>query len=522
MKNTHRGETLGAAFLTLVGASMHLSSCERAPKEIPIAELVKPAPVFILGFDGLDPELVARFENENLLPNFRRLREEGAVGEVRSTIPIASGPAWTSLATGTTPGDHGIWDFPLVQENATRRLAPALWEDLTRSNRTVGVVNVPVTCPPDSVNGLMISGPPYPEGAPLTFPPELEEEITKKGYLRDLPAEALSPGEESEEKAWLESNLRVVRSQRTVGLELLFERRPDLSFIVFTIPEKVQSFLWYLYDPLHPRHATEAPDALRNAVRDVYGWCDDVLGEVLERLPKSGVLFVVSDHGFGPAYRGVSIARLVAGLPDSLREKARLSDLPDGSFYLLNWLGGNFYLNEATLEEGAEFANVLARTESPEGNRLVRAVHDTRAQPVRGFGLSLGPDIVVEEEEGYLFVSGSETGPLVLPLTPTSVSGRPRRMGYFAAFGPPIVAGPLRDIDLTDVTALTLHVLGEKIPTRYSHNVPRKIFPVNYFVWRPMLETGAPAQDGLRHPRETARDLIKFFDELWRSASHVD
>jgi hypothetical protein len=64
-----------------------------------------------------------------------------------------------------------------------------------------------------------------------------------------------------------------------------------------------------------------------------------------------------------------------------------------------------------------------------------------------------------------------------------------------------IVPGPLRDIDLMDVPAMAMHLLGEEIPRRYMQNLPRRLFPLSYFVHRPMRYAGGPSE-GLRRPGE--------------------
>ena len=76
--------------LPLAAATALLALAGCAP-DAPIPAAT-PGPVFILGFDGLAPPLVERWEAEGLLPNFARLRAEGAVGNVRSTVPMISPP----------------------------------------------------------------------------------------------------------------------------------------------------------------------------------------------------------------------------------------------------------------------------------------------------------------------------------------------------------------------------------------------------------------------------------------------
>src|SRR5690606_16639541 len=67
--------------------------------------------VLVLGFDGLDPETVDLLISEGELPNFARLRREGAYGRLRSAQPMLSPILWTTIATGRTPDAHGIGHF---------------------------------------------------------------------------------------------------------------------------------------------------------------------------------------------------------------------------------------------------------------------------------------------------------------------------------------------------------------------------------------------------------------------------
>ncbi len=454
-----------------------------------------PGPVFLLGFDGLDPGLVERLEAEGALPNFARLRAEGAVGVVHSTLPFISPPAWATVATGVPPADHGVWSFWIPSPENPRgrfvdaacRLAKPFWLDLSEAGRTVGIVDVPLTSPPDAVNGFMVGGFPYPKDAALTFPPELEADLVARGYLRDAFNGPPRPGHEGE---WLDEMTAMARARRTIGLGLLFERRPDLSMIVFTLPDRVQHHLWRFHDPAHPLHRADSPEKLRSAVRDAYVWCDEILGEVRGTLRPGETLFVFSDHGFGPAYEGISKERVLASLPASIRAKRARG---------VNLFGGDFYLDGSTREERAALVDALLALTDEKGRKLVRAAHDLVGTGALGLGGPLGPAVFAEEAEGFLFVPGDESAPLVGALEPTSFSGYHRRDGYFGAIGHPIQPGPVRAFDLQDVPAMTMHLLGEPIPRRFVQNLPRRLFPTGYFVERPMSYSGAP-RDGLRAP----------------------
>ncbi len=66
----------------------------------------------VLGFDGMDPNLIRRFMAEGHLPTFKKLYERGGhFGELQTTMPPQSPVAWSSFITGTNPGGNGIYDF---------------------------------------------------------------------------------------------------------------------------------------------------------------------------------------------------------------------------------------------------------------------------------------------------------------------------------------------------------------------------------------------------------------------------
>jgi hypothetical protein len=495
---------------SLLAGAILLGACDaqssRNPAKIAASE---PGPVFILGFDGLDPRWLEEYERQGILPNFSRLRREGAVGNVRSTLPFISPPAWTTVATGVPPADHGIWSFWIAAPgsgagryvDARSRLAPPFWEELTGAGRTVGIINVPLTSPADSVNGFMISGLPYPNGAALTWPAELESEISARGYPRDVLTGPPAPGSE---EAWLEEVQRAAQSRRQIGLDLLFDRRPDLSMIVFTNPDRIQHHLWRFHDPEHPLHRVDSSEKLKGAVRGVYIWCDEVLGEVFERLRPGETLVVLSDHGFGPARWGISKATVSANLPDELKKKN-----PRG----MSLFGGEFYLDSSTLEERRLLVQSLESLTDESGRKLVRDAHDLIPAHGRGQGIALGPAVFAEEEEGFMFYPGAAGDPLVQTLDPRAFSGYHRRTGYFGAWGHPIAVGPVRDFDLQDIPAITLHLLGEKIPRRYIHNIPRRLFPDAYFLERPMAFSGSP-NEGLRSPNAAAGSGAEIREQL--------
>ena len=67
--------------------------------------------VVVLGFDGADPNLAAKWMAEGKLPNLKHLADTGTFRPLGTTNPPESPVAWASFATGLNPGGTGIFDF---------------------------------------------------------------------------------------------------------------------------------------------------------------------------------------------------------------------------------------------------------------------------------------------------------------------------------------------------------------------------------------------------------------------------
>lgn len=146
----------------------------------------------VLGFDGMDPDLVRRWTAEGRLPNLKRLIDRGGLYELATTHSPESPTAWASFATGVNPGKHNIYDF-LVRDTRTYlpdlgmvqrvparflfgyfpvskprvlsiRGGTSFWVTAGRAGVRSSVLTVPVTYPPEEVpGGEMLSGLPLPD-----------------------------------------------------------------------------------------------------------------------------------------------------------------------------------------------------------------------------------------------------------------------------------------------------------------------------------------------------------------------
>ncbi len=290
--------------------------------------------VLVLGFDGADFDILDPLIEAGELPNFARVKREGAWGKLRSITPLLSPVIWTTIATGKGPAEHGILDFvvrdpktgEMLSTPSYNRRVLAVWNILGAYGRSVGVVGWMVTWPAEPVNGFLISDLLDPMGwhygdrtderrEQTTWPPSLAGEIESslvtvddvtfeevRRFL-DIPVEtfrktyarAHRPGN-------LVNNFRLLlaaaRTFQDLGLGLWKERKPDFQATYFEFFDACcHTFMPYA----PPRRDFIDPkdyEKYHRAVAEVCRFTDRQLGAWLDAADENTVVLVVSDHGF--------------------------------------------------------------------------------------------------------------------------------------------------------------------------------------------------------------------------------
>jgi len=260
--------------------------------------------VAIFGIDGASLKLIEEWRDE--LPVLAEIMRNGVFGELQSTIPPVTAPAWPCMFTGKNPGQIGMYGFTTVRFDGDWDLRStgsknynscSLWHILNSYGKKVGLLNVPMTYPPHKVDSFMVCGMGSPETwkANYTYPPGLKKELDRVvGGYEIFPA--VSVPIKGQEKAYLETLHRAV-SKRLEAAKFLMGNFPwDLFVCVFWTLDQVQHFFWHHMDASHPWHY---PSEFKNAIKDFYRQIDAAIGELIGRLPQGTDVFIVSDHGFG-------------------------------------------------------------------------------------------------------------------------------------------------------------------------------------------------------------------------------
>ena len=285
--------------------------------------------VLIIGLDGATWTVLSPWMEDGSLPNLARLRAEGSWGDLMSTIPPLTAPAWSTFLTGKNPGKHGVFHFiPLddaaetedVQQKAdkidvvdARSIQSAtLWDILAHHGRKVGAINVPMSYPARPVNGFMITCLLTPPQASIfTYPPELSKQLTdyqidldrfieEKPFARDVSG--------ARKKRIVKPSLQLVKEfeemedkRAKAALDLMTTQPWDTFMVVFTATDRMGHYLW----PYHQKPAegaSEEHQALYQAVHNLYKRLDEHIGELIQKAGENTTVVVMSDHGMGPIY----------------------------------------------------------------------------------------------------------------------------------------------------------------------------------------------------------------------------
>lgn len=269
----------------------------------------KPLKVLVVGLDGGTWSVIEPLVRAGKLPNLARIMG-GVSGPLESTIPPVTPPAWTSFMTGKNPGKHGLYHFVEPEPgsyamrftNARSRKARSLWSILNEAGRRVGVVNVPMTFPPEPVDGFMISGMDTPsEASDFVYPSRLVSEIRKHVGRIKLDLRYLGFMHDDARRLQTLRELHDVDEQRLRMMLHLLDREPvETLMVVYGSPDTSQHYFWHYVDRSHFRYDPAGARTFGTAISDVYVRLDRHVGALMERLADDGLVIIASDHGFGP------------------------------------------------------------------------------------------------------------------------------------------------------------------------------------------------------------------------------
>jgi predicted AlkP superfamily phosphohydrolase/phosphomutase len=326
--------------------------------------------VLVIGLDGATFDLLGPWIEGGQMPTLQRLMNDGASGVLTTTLPPISSSAWVSFATGKNPGKHGLVDFVHPRQGSyqisivgsKQRASKAIWNILSETGRKVAIVGMPVTYPPEEVNGFMISDFLTPSASDdYTYPLSLREELNQAvGGIPLLPDERYRSTKFVDR--FIEDMVEDVQRRLEGALYLMESKEWDLFFLLFWSSDMLQHETWRLMDESHPEHDPQARDRYGSLVIDFYQRLDEAVGRMLEKVSPRDLVIVMSDHGFGPVHsfflvnnwlREIGLLKLKRSVVTRLKYGLfRLGFTPLGAFRLAKALRLGFLRRRFRFQRG--------------------------------------------------------------------------------------------------------------------------------------------------------------------------
>jgi predicted AlkP superfamily phosphohydrolase/phosphomutase len=315
--------------------------------------------ILLIGIDGATFRILGPMAESGKLPEFKKLMDRGAYGNLRSVTPMLSPALWTTMVTGKPRGAHGIVGFmreetkktghpELVRSDDRRTLA--LWNIMGPFERSAGFIGWWVTWPAEPVHDYIVSDR-VADGRWVvwtngkvntgqTHPPELIDEI--RDYVHDPlkpdmnEIRSLVEFDEDEQLEFQTVAMPIYahslstfkfahaaqRSIEDISMYMLDRQdQPDLMGVFLIANDPICHTFWHYFEPdafIGVDH--EVADRLGKLIPNYYQHNDAFLGRILEKVDADTVVMIVSDHGFQPS--GKIPKPSEAGKTEILREAA--------------------------------------------------------------------------------------------------------------------------------------------------------------------------------------------------------
>jgi predicted AlkP superfamily phosphohydrolase/phosphomutase len=272
--------------------------------------------LLVIGLDCGAPQLI--FDQwRDILPNFRQLWENGVYGDLLSSIPCITVPAWSSMLSSKDPGVLGFYGFRNRADRSYERMAIAsgadvhekrVWDYIGEAGKKSVIVGVPQTYPVRPLNGWLISSFLTPSvtnpRTQWTHPRALRQEVLQvlEGAVYDVDV----PQFRTDDKLHLVQQIYDMTNKRFKVLDYLLCEKPwDFFMFVEMGVDRIHHGFWGHMDPAHPHYKAGSP--YEHVIRDYMVHLDGLVGGLLERLDSDTLVMVVSDHGAKAMRGGICI-----------------------------------------------------------------------------------------------------------------------------------------------------------------------------------------------------------------------
>lgn len=493
-------------------------------------------PTLLIGLDGATFTILDPLMKNGTMPFLRELVNKGVRADLKSTPNPLTPPAWISLETGRTPGNHGVFDFIWAEERDSDHYftlynfrdikCETIWSMVSRQNGRACSLNYPMMSPPPPLSGVIVPGlVSWKHLRRNVHPKEIYEKLKmlpgfnakELAWDFELEKKAETGIPEKEYEHWVDYHIRRERLWFEITRYVLTHESWDLASILFDGPDKISHMGYRFLDPaIFGDEPTAWERDIQRRCCEFFQELDHFIEELVSLAGPDTRVFLASDHGFGPSWEVFRVNSWLAekgyltwkelSAFDSER-KGDAQKVIDRHFVLLEWDKTTAYARTATSngiyirvaqkdggsgvppEEYHAFrerliVELLEVRDPLSGERIIKDILK-KEEAFPGGNNSQAPDLtLVMRDHGFISIKNKT--PLVYKRP--HVEGTHYPNGIFIASGPGIKQGAeLPPLAIEDVTPCLLYSLGLDIPADLEGRVPEEVFQNEYLAVHPVV-----------------------------------
>ncbi|MBI2043101.1 alkaline phosphatase family protein [Candidatus Pacearchaeota archaeon] len=293
--------------------------------------------IFVLGIDGAFPEYIFG-EWLDDLPNIKKMVKEGSYAKLNSTIPPLSVTAWSSIYTGKSPADTGIFEYIYRKNNSyddihvvtSKNLKEkSIWEIASEHGKKSIVCYLNLTWPIKPFNGWMVSDSIFgseKDKDSCVYPHELKKEL--ENFLGEIPPLDIASFRDFTKEEIVEEVYKLTEKHINLMKYMLKNKTWDLFFGVIGMSDRMNHTFWKYMDKKHRKY--DPNSKFKNTLMDFYKFLDIKIGEFIDLLDENVKIIVLSDHGITRMHNRINLTDWLIKnkymvLKESVKEKCKFN-----------------------------------------------------------------------------------------------------------------------------------------------------------------------------------------------------
>jgi predicted AlkP superfamily phosphohydrolase/phosphomutase len=444
--------------------------------------------------------------------------------------------AWGSFQTGMNPGRNGAfhftyWDTKQKKKHyvSSKTLHATIWEIASQHNRRIAVINVPMTYPPKTINGYMVTGLLTPSlESEFTHPPSLKPELLKAvPDYQIFNTELIRGFVDKKFKSVVQHMIKTIDSRAKVAQFIMKKEPLDIFMVHFQAPDALQHIIWAQLQQGQPNFDRDICDYIfSNFYRRLDQHIEQIKKTFQEKADADCVIFIVSDHGFQLTDKRFNLGKWlhqqgylcfdkkffwfpfvknIVGKIDVLNLRRHLANkLKSKTGNLLategpvSWQNsraisigsaseGCIYLLEADeskrSQTQSEITSKLEKIKDPEdGTSVVKRVY-RKEELFKGNFIDFMPDLIIDPADNYTFTGFYKADPGLFHKV--AAKGKHHQHGIVIAAGKHIKHLENIKAHITDIAPTILYYLGLPIDGDVDGRVLEEIFTEQFLNQQP-------------------------------------